>query len=427
MKNLTLTDILQRSLHISTEDVRPLVKYLDMSEAVLKRPPRDAAHEIADHLRKMGSNDIATLFRGSGVEYSEVVVDVGEKLKAEKVSASKSVAENEEAILVKLFEDALDHMSDEEKRALFQSMGIKGYDIPLASTGAFIMQQLLRHYGGFATYRISLIVANMVARALLGSGLSFATNAALSRTIGTLLGPIGWIATGVWLAVDIAGPAFRKTVPAVVHVAMLRQMLQRRVSIGVVGHGSTGKDAMLGAVFGLAGNINPVAGSTSEAVKYEIGDKGNATVINYPGFGDFRSAVKKETEDNLHRTDVFVMVVDIARGISGTELEILEKLKTFNVPILICLNKIDLARSETDLASLRQAALQRLGGALEHYSYSHLKSGMSPFIETSFDPDPRLRLPKVGGEKVHRWIVACLEEHGKAPDALPPFSETIQA
>lgn len=427
MKNLSLTDVLERSLHISTDDVRPLVKYLDMSEDVLKRSPRDAAEKIAEQLRKTGSNDIATLFRGSGVEYDEIVVDVGEKLKVNAVKKGKSVADNESAILVKLFEDALDQMTEEEKRALFQSMGIKGYDIPLASTGTFIFQQLLAHYGGFATYRVSLIVANMVARALLGSGLTFATNAALTRTIGAMLGPIGWIATGVWLAVDIAGPAFRKTVPAVVHIAMLRQMLQRRVSIGLVGHGSTGKDAMLAAVFNLKGNVNPVAGSTAQAMKYEIGDKGNATVINYPGFGDFRASVAKETDDNLHRTDVFVMVVDIARGISGTELEILEKLKNFNLPILVCLNKVDLARSEADRASLRKAAMERLGAALKNYPPSNLKKGLSPFVETSFDPDPRLGLAKEGADKAHKWIVACLEEHGKAPEALPAFSEAAQA
>jgi len=428
MKTLNLIDIIQRSLHISREDVLPLVKYLDMPTSVLQKIERSAAEEIAHHLRKMGSNDIATMFRGGdGVPYAEVVVDVGEKLKVKAVSANKSVAENEEAILMKLFEDALAKMSDEEKRALFQSMGIKEYDIPLAATGTFIVQQLLRHYGGFAVYRVSLIVANMVSRALLGSGLSFAANATLTRTIGTMLGPIGWIATGLWLAVDIAGPAFRKTVPAVIHIAMLRQMLQRRVSIGIVGHGSTGKDAALAAVFGLQGAIDPVAGSTSASVMYAIGEKGNATVINYPGFYDYRPDVNDEITDNLNRTDLFIMVVDIVRGISGAEIQILERLKQFKVPIVVCLNKIDLARNETELASLREAALARLGGLLKDYPHSHLQNGMSPFIETAFDPDPRLGVSKSGGKEAHRWIEACLEEHGKDPKALPPFLAAASA
>src|SRR5476649_480698 len=115
MKTLTLTDVLQRSLHISKDDVSPLVKYLDMPDGVLNKPSREAAQTIADYLCKMGSNDIATLFRGKGVAYDEVVVDVGEKLKAKDVSARKSVEDNEASILAKLFADALDHMSEEEK------------------------------------------------------------------------------------------------------------------------------------------------------------------------------------------------------------------------------------------------------------------------------------------------------------------------
>jgi small GTP-binding protein len=424
MKILTLTDIIHRTLCISRNDVLPLVKYLDLPEALLQRPEREAAIAISTHLRKMGSNDIATLFRrGDGVSYEEVVVDVGEKLKVKEVSAENTVAKNEDLILMKLFEDALTHMSEDEKRGLFQSMGISEYDLPVGAATTFVIQQMLRHYGGFTVYQVSLVVANMVSRALLGSGLSFATNAALTRTIGAMLGPIGWIATGLWLAVDIAGPAFRKTVPAVIHVAMLRQMLERRVNIGVVGLGSSGKDALLGAVFGLAGNVDPVAGSTSEAVMYAIGHKGNATVINYPGFNDYRPSVNRATDENLHRTDLFIMVVDISRGISGAELDILNKLKTFKQPILVCLNKIDLVRNSDELGRLRKAALERLGGALSDYSYSHLENGKQPFIATSFDPDPRLGQRKAGCEAVHTWITECLAQHGKHPQALPPFTD----
>ena len=34
---------------------------------------------------------------------------------------------------------------------------------------------------------------------------------------------IGWIITGIWTAIDIAGPAYRITIPAVLQVAMLRK------------------------------------------------------------------------------------------------------------------------------------------------------------------------------------------------------------
>jgi len=60
-------------------------------------------------------------------------------------------------------------------------------------------------------------------KAMIGRGLSFAGGAALTRSMAILTGPIGWAITGVWTAVDIAGPAYRVTIPAVIQIAALRQ------------------------------------------------------------------------------------------------------------------------------------------------------------------------------------------------------------
>lgn len=410
MKKLELVDLIHRSL-ANKDDVRPLVKYLDMDESVLNFSAggeRTAATEIANYLRKMGSNDIATMLRGGeGVPYEEVVLEVGQKLEA-KVEKANSIEENEERILLKMFEDALERMTDDEKRAVFRSMGMNEGDIPLGAIGAAIIHNLLREFGGFYIYQITVIVANMVSRALLGAGLSIATNAAITRTVGALLGPIGWIATGLWLIVDLAGPAFRKTVPAVIHVALLRTILLNRITIGVVGDGSAGKDSLMKAVFGLDSKIDPIAGSTETAVSYPLNKRGNAVIVNYPGFNDYRSSVDKYTDDYLHHTDVFVMVVDINRGISGTDIKILEKIKSFGKSILICLNKVDLPRTQEDLAKLEEAAQKRLNGY--------------PLIKTAFDPDPRLHQPAIGGREVYDWIHDEIQKEGKSVDSenFPP-------
>lgn len=411
-KKLELVDVIQRSLaHDNNNDVRPLIKYLGMDEGVLdfsKGGERSAAAEIANYLRRMGSNDVATMFRGGdGVSYEEVVLDVGEKLKA-KVDKANSVEKNEEQILLKMFSDALERMTDDEKRAIFRSMGMSEKDIPFGAISAVVIQNILREFGGFYIYQITLIVANMVSRAIIGAGLSFATNAAITRTVGALLGPIGWIATGLWLAIDLAGPAFRKTVPAVIHVALLRTILMNRITIGVVGDGSAGKDSLMKAVFGLDSEINPIAGSTETAVSYPLNKRGNAIIVNYPGFNDYRNSVDKHTDDYLHHTDVFVMVVDINRGISGTDTKILEKIKSFGKPILICLNKVDLPRTKEDLAKLEQVARARLQG------YS--------LINTAFDPDPRLHQHAIGCREVYSWIRNEIQKEGKSVDAenFPP-------
>lgn len=409
-QHLSLTEVIHRSLVVKHDDVEPLVKYLEMDRQAVsfeKGKLHETAEAIADRLRRMGSNDFATLVRGSGVEYAEVVLDVADKLGAKEAGKDKTIEDNEAAILRKLFADALDKMSDAERRQLFSTMGIKERDIPLGATGTILVQLLLKNFGGFATYRISLIVANMVARALLGSGLSFATNIAITRTVGTLLGPVGWAATAAWLVVDLAGPAYRATVPAVVHVAMLRQMLRRRINIGVVGEGSTGKDSLVKAVFGVdTGNVNPVAGSTVNTQIYKLDASGAVHLVNYPGFNDTRSSVNQHVEDMLPYTDVFLMVVDINRGGgSGQDMEILEKLKRIGRPILVCLNKADMPRPK-DRAALVAAARTRFNGV--------------ELVETAFDPDPRLGVEApLNCGAVYEWVVGKVKSDGKEADHIP--------
>tara|TARA_R110002050_G_scaffold28607_1_gene74121 strand:- start:346 stop:1596 length:1251 start_codon:yes stop_codon:yes gene_type:complete len=410
-QELSLETVIQKALGYDPKDIDPLLKYLDLDKSELrpsKTSTENDARTIASHLRKMGSNDFATLLRGGdGVPYSEVVYDVGKKLKVPGIAEGPASA-NEKKIIEKLFADALDKMTEEERRQLMASIGISSKDIPFGSSGLIITQLLLKEFGGFAVYKSTLIVANLISRALLGSGLSFATNAAITRTIGAALGPIGWIVSGAWLAVDLAGPAYRKTVPAVIHVAMLRQIVQNRVVVGVVGEGSVGKDALLKSVFSIdTDNVSPVSGSTSETEIYnwDPAGKGNPTdmarIVNFPGFNDTNHEVNEQTTDHLNHADVFLMVVDITRGITDVEVKSLKRLANLGRPILVCLNKIDLPRPG-DKEDLVAAARARLQG--ENVS----------MIETAFDPDPRLHNGNpIGVLEVGRWVIDQLKRSGK--------------
>ncbi|WP_139532771.1 flagellar biosynthesis protein FlgG [Helicobacter pylori] len=44
--------------------------------------------------------------------------------------------------------------------------------------------------------------------------------------MGILAGPIGWVITGALVSINLAGPAYRVTVPACVLVATLRKKLK---------------------------------------------------------------------------------------------------------------------------------------------------------------------------------------------------------
>jgi len=414
IETLELVDIIDRTLSKVPKDAAPLIKYLKLDKQLedpMYSNNRNKAKEITHELRMAGGHDIANLFRSEGPKYDEIVYDVGKKIKAE-VSESQSVFNNEEAILKKLFADVLDQMTDDEKRELLSSMDIAEADIPLGASGTIITQIILRT-GGFGTYQVAVIVANFVARAILGHGLTLAANAAITRALAVVIGPIGWIATGLWLLYDISGPAYRKTVPCVVHIAMLRLMLKNRVTLGVVGDGSAGKDSLIKGVFGLdTGGVDPVAGSTREAKVYKLGDSGAVTLVNYPGFNDIDKSKNEATKDFLGHTDVFLLVVDISRGVTQTDVDIYNDLNENFVSkgrqLLVCCNKVDLPRTKTEKDKLVSTVKGRF------------KLLPSMFIETTFDPDPRLKYKgPTGCDQVYKWVCNRLKAEGKKTTHIP--------
>ncbi len=162
------------------------------------------------------------MFRGGkGVQYKEVLMDVCDKMKV-NYTKNSSVEKIESNLLMKILTDALEKMSPEELRELAESTGVKNTNGVTAETMVGVFQAVFR-LGGFRSYQLTAIIVNAILKALIGRGLSFAGNIALTRTMALLTGPIGWVITGIWTAVDVAGAAYRVTIPSVIQVAALRQ------------------------------------------------------------------------------------------------------------------------------------------------------------------------------------------------------------
>ncbi|MCQ2088184.1 MAG: DUF3944 domain-containing protein [Bacilli bacterium] len=177
---------------------------------------------IAAEIQCFGANSIMTIFRGGkGVPYREVLTDVCDKMKV-KYNSSSDVETIENALIMKILKAAIDEMSQDELNKCAEEAGLKNTNGITAEvlTSAFLAAFTA---GGFMSYQITLIVVNAVAKALVGRGLALAGNAALTRVMSVLTGPIGWVITGLWTAIDIAGPAYRVTIPAVVYVIALRK------------------------------------------------------------------------------------------------------------------------------------------------------------------------------------------------------------
>lgn len=175
--------------------------------------------QIKKELTEFGGNTIMNIVRGEGVTYRQMLMDVCKKTKT-PFNEKAPLERIENALLEKVLEDSWDKMSDVEKEELLkggaQNCGRGGF-----AAGALIS---IFRAGGFASYQLALIIANTIAKAVVGRGLPLVANAAIGRGLAILTGPIGWVLAALWTAVDIAGPAYRVTVPAVIYIAALRQV-----------------------------------------------------------------------------------------------------------------------------------------------------------------------------------------------------------
>lgn len=205
----------------SSDDVSVLVGFIRKAN-LCQLPAHVEPDDVSAEIQKFGGNTIINMFRGGlGVGYREIVRDVAGKLGI-SYNASTPVVTIEGQIQIKVLEKAYEKMTAEERAALLDEIGADhAGGIPNALP-VIAIQAAIR-LGGFAAYRIALIVANAVARQILGQGLRLAANAGISRALGALAGPIGWAVTVIWTLFDIAGPAYRVTIPCVLQVAYIRQ------------------------------------------------------------------------------------------------------------------------------------------------------------------------------------------------------------
>ncbi len=93
----------------------------------------------------------------------------------------------------------------------------------------------------------------------------------LKKTLGILADPIGWVITGALVSINLAGPAYRVTVPACVLIAALRlkQKVEREAN-------KTKKMWYLAIVFFVGLAILAVFSSkknTNQAMTQEIAKK----------------------------------------------------------------------------------------------------------------------------------------------------------
>ena len=182
---------------------------------------------IFEEIQRYGGNSILNIFRNGGVLYKEILCDVCNKLKV-NYNKTQSTLFIEQALFMKILSDSLDKMSEEELRNISKDLGLN--TTKFTSQAIIAALRLAIKRSGLMAYKVALIVANAIAKAILGRGLSLAANVGITRAIGIFAGPIGLILMGFWTAIDIAGPAYRVTIPAIIQIAFLRQVYLNKES-----------------------------------------------------------------------------------------------------------------------------------------------------------------------------------------------------
>ncbi len=201
-------------------------------------------YEIIEELQLFGGNTFANIFRrfGDGVLYREILYDVCDKIKV-TYDKNSPVERIEGALLLKFLKQAIDEMTEKELRDLLKDTNINTAN-GFSRQAVFAAIQSAILAGGFMSYQIALIVANIVAMQTIGSGLGIATSIGLTRAISIFAGPIIAIITGLWTAYNIAGPAYRVTIPAVIQVAYLRLRYKNTFNVFLTGEPTVGKDTI---------------------------------------------------------------------------------------------------------------------------------------------------------------------------------------
>jgi len=176
--------------------------------------------EISEELRKYGSNTVKTLYRrGEADSYDTILRRVCKKMDVEIV-CDESVQEMERQLLTNICEQATSQLSDEELRNLAEEAGIPHKNLKRQMLTYSIMMAIRHNSYLFA--RLVNFVTMRIAYLLLGREIFMMGMGTLGRYVGMAAGPIGWAALAGWTISDIASPAYRVMIPAVILVASMR-------------------------------------------------------------------------------------------------------------------------------------------------------------------------------------------------------------
>ena len=178
------------------------------------------ATELSEELRKFGSNTIKTLYRhGEADSYETIVRRVCRKMDV-GVCDGDSVPMMERQLMTEVCEQFTSRLSDDELHQIADDAGIVHKNLKRQALVYALMTAMRRN--AMLLSRMVYYDITSLAEILLGRSITMMGLSTVGRYIGVATGPIGWALLAGWTISDIASPAYRVMIPAVMMIATMR-------------------------------------------------------------------------------------------------------------------------------------------------------------------------------------------------------------
>ena len=133
------------------------------------------------------------------------------------------------ALLGKAFGIMYDNLKGEEKNEIINVIFSDDNERRkyYGDGSSFSFENIFKMGDNMMLYLLSMIMANSIAKAIIGRGLSLASGVVFTRILSLVSGPLAAI-LGALTIKEIAGPAYRVTIPVVVYIESMRIMEETR-------------------------------------------------------------------------------------------------------------------------------------------------------------------------------------------------------
>lgn len=188
---------------------------------------------VDKQIRYYGSSDVAYVFRSifskdAGVSANELILDVASKMKV-KIKLGASVEKSLEVLTTSVVEKELHEKTSAELREYFKRIGVGNaeteqiLDFMKNNGKVAVLPLLLKFLGSKVTFSIiQSIVVTIIAKFIGRKAAEQLIKEIVKRNPWlNALGPVIWALSGSWLAFDLQGEAYRKTVPICLYLGIV--------------------------------------------------------------------------------------------------------------------------------------------------------------------------------------------------------------